>query len=229
MSCEKSVFVNDLFNRIAPVYDFLNDVMSLYKHKQWKKETVDMLKLQPDQSFLDLCCGSGDISLIALNSVQNLNLTAVDFSVEMLKIASQKLKNYSQVELLQADAMNLPFEDASFDALAISFGLRNLRDYPEALKEMNRVLKANGKMVNIDFGKPKMHICAFLFSFYFDFIVPVLGLIFKNLKAYTYLAQSIKKFPSPIEIKKIMLEAGFKEVQVKDLFFGFVSIQLAVK
>lgn len=229
MSFVKPVYVRTLFDKIAPVYDLLNNIMSFCLHKKWKKKAVKLLNIPNGALFLDLCCGSGDISAIACSMQPEICVKAVDFSPEMLKIAQKKLKNKENVEFMCSDALNLPFEENYFDCLAISFGLRNLKDIDAGLNEMYRVLKPSGKMFNLDFGKPDMLLFRLLFAFYFDKIVPILGFLFKKSEEYVYLGQSIKKFSSPRELKAIMLKTGFQNVQIKKLFFGFVSIQLATK
>ncbi len=227
---EKPTLVLELFNKIAPVYDLLNNIMSMGLHKRWKSIAVDMLEINPGDKVLDLCCGSGDIAdLIAAKSSIRIEVKAVDFSENMLEIARKRLNHLAQVEVLHADAMNLPYEDDTFDSVIISFGLRNLKDITDALKEMNRVLNSSGKLVVIDFGKPDNFCVKALFDLYFDIFVPLLGKMFRNYSAYAYLPDSIKEYPSSEALISIMKEVGFSNAFNKNLFMGFVSIQKAVK
>ena len=227
---DKSSLVQELFNKIAPVYDLLNDIMSLGQHKRWKGLAVEMLHIQNGNDILDLCCGSGDITRLILDKYpENIYIKSVDFSDNMLKIARKKLAGFDQVEILQADAMRLPFENNSFDRIIISFGLRNLKNIDDALTEISRILKKEGKLVVIDFGKPESLLFKMLFNLYFDIFVPVLGKIFKNHAEYSYLPASIKEYPSPASLMNKMKEAGFSKTFNKNLFMGFVAIQNAIK
>ena len=227
---EKALLVQNLFNKIAPIYDLVNSIISFGMHKHWKEEAVSFLDISDGDKILDLCCGSGDISgIIAKNYDYIAEIKAVDFSESMLEIAEKKLKNYNKIELMCADAMNLPFCDGYFDCVIISFGLRNLENLNNGLKEINRVLKKSGRFVCLDFGKPEHSFCRYLFENYFDFFVPVLGFIFKSFPEYVYLPDSIRNYPEPSLLMRYMEEAGFCETCNYNRFMGFVSIQTACK
>lgn len=226
----KSLLVMNLFDNIAPVYDLLNNIISFGLHKRWKKQAVDLLAINDGDKILDLCCGSGDMTQLILDKrLENITVTAADFSPNMLEIARKRFKNNSCVEVFQADAMNLPFNDEKFDRIIISFGLRNLENIPNGLKEINRVLKKEGRFVNIDFGKPDNLVFKIVFNLYFDFFVPAFGLLFKKFKEYAYLPSSIKEFPSPPYLVTLLENSGYKKAFYKNLFMGFVSIQVSSK
>ena len=156
---------------------------------------------------------------------ENARVTAADFSENMLQIARKRAPG--NIKFVQADALELPFEDASFDAVFISFGLRNLENLEQGIEEMRRVIKPGGFLVNLDTGKPKGFIGK-LFRFYFFNIVPVMGKIFcKNFAAYKYLPESTEDFPSQEELVEIFKQAGFRMVKNYDFIFGAIAQQVA--
>lgn len=227
---EKSVIVKRLFNDIAPVYDLLNNIISFGLHKKWKKVAVNQLKLKSGDRVLDLCCGSGDITLLMLDKkLSEMDFYAVDFSEKMINIAQKRLPQNSNVTLLESDAMNLPFDEAYFDHIIISFGLRNLENIPMAMLEMSRVLKKGGNIVNIDFGKPSNPVIKMIYNIYFGSIVPMFGKFFNKEAEYTYLPDSIKTFPSPCELTELFKENGFSISTNINLFMGFVAVQNSYK
>lgn len=230
MRIEKSDFVKGLFNNIAPCYDLLNFIISAGKHKEWKNIAINQLELLNSDIVMDLCTGTGDIALSILQKgAVNNTLYAVDFSKNMLKIAEDKLKNYTNVKIIEADALNLPFENEYFDKIIVSFGIRNLNSIDDGFKEIFRVLKPNGIFVNIDFGKPKSFLPKIIFKLYFDIAVPLIGFVFKKRKEYSYLTDSIKAFPSPAVLAEKLTAIGFENVTITDCFAGFVSIQKGQK
>lgn len=225
---DKPALVQKIFNNIAPVYDLLNDIISFGLHKKWKSIAIDQLCLKPGDKVLDLCCGSGDISVLILEKMlPDIEITAVDFSPNMLKIAEKRLINYSQVIFVEADALNLPFNDNCFDRVIISFGLRNLANLTDGLKEINRVLKPTGTFVSLDFRKPQNVVIKILFNIYFNYFVPMLGKRFNKYCEYTYLTDSIKEFPQPVTLLGLMSESGFCNAENTNLFWGFIAIQKA--
>lgn len=226
----KSVIVRNLFDNIAPVYDLLNNIISFGLHKRWKKQAIAFLEIKEGDKVLDLCCGSGDMTKLILDEkIKNINITATDFSSKMLDQARKRFDKTSLVNIIQADAMNLPFVDNSFDCIIISFGLRNLESIPDGLIEMKRVLKKGGRLVSIDFGKPKSPLFKLMFNLYFNIFVPIFGLLFKKFEEYSYLPSSIKNFPSPSSLVTLLVELEYKKAFYKDLFMGFVSMQSACK
>lgn len=230
MNIEKSDFVKELFNNIAPCYDLLNFIISTGKHKQWKIIAINQLELQNNDIVMDLCTGTADIALAILQkNIPDNNLYAIDFSTNMLNIAKDKLKNYPNTHIIEADALNLPFENNYFDKIIVSFGIRNLNSIDSGFNEIFRVLKPSGIFVNIDFGKPKKTLPKTIFKLYFDIIVPIIGFLFKKRKEYSYLTDSIKTFPPPAVLADKLTATGFKNVTITNCFEGFVSIQKAEK
>lgn len=219
--------IQKMFDNIAKNYDKLNNIISLNMHLSVKKQAIKNVALKSDFKILDVCTGTGDIAIyIAKNIVLKGEAIGVDFSQNMLEIARQKAKNIPNLSFINADALNLPFNDGEFDACFISFGLRNLSDLKKGLKEMKRVTKQGGFVVNIDTGKPK-GITKIFFDLFFFGLVPLLGKIFnKDASPYKYLPQSTKNFPSPDELVKIFESEGFKNVQKHDFLFGAISQQI---
>lgn len=217
--------IREMFNNIAQNYDMLNNIISLGQHSNIKKQAINKVPLKPNFKVLDICCGTGDITLYLFNLVPNGNVIGIDFSEEMLKIAKNRAAG-KNIQFINADALNLPFKDAEFDASFISFGLRNLVDLKKGLQEMKRVTKAGGFVVNLDMGKPKWFINLF-YNLYLFNIVPILGKLFKgNPSAYKYLPESTKDFPNGKSLVKIFKEIGLTDVKKFDYLFGAISQQI---
>jgi demethylmenaquinone methyltransferase / 2-methoxy-6-polyprenyl-1,4-benzoquinol methylase len=224
----KAEYVHDIFENLAVDYDLMNYIMSFGMHKFVKKQAIKNVPIQSNAKVLDVCCGTGDISIfIAKTFGDSVKITGVDFSEKMLKIAAKKAKKYKNIEFITGDALNLAFEDNSFDAVFISFGLRNLADLKKGIIELQRVTKKGGYVVNLDFGKPKS-IKGQLFGLYFSRIVPLIGkLIHGNSVPYKYLTKSFEDFPSQEELVKIFYELGFEEAKNYNFAFGAIAQQVA--
>jgi len=213
--------IREMFEAIAGRYDFLNNLISLGQHKKIKKRAIARIPLKPGDKVLDLCTGTGDIAiLISQKFGDNIEISAVDFSENMLEIAQKKAQSHRNIKLVRTDAMDLPFEDGYFDAVFVSFGLRNLPDLQKAVREMKRVVKTGGYVVNLDTGKPA-GVFGLIFRLYFFKIVPFLG------KAYRYLPESTLGFPSQQELVGIFLENGFRDVKNYNYIFGAIAQQVA--
>lgn len=212
--------IKKMFNEISKNYDFLNDIISFFSHKYIKKEAVKLLKISDNACVLDLCSGSGDIIGIIKKLYPKVKSTGVDFSLNMLQTAKRK---YPDIEFIEADVLNLPFLDNSFDFIAISFGLRNILNKDKALDEILRVLKQDGKLLHIDFGAKN------LISKVFNFFVLSLVKIFKISKAYSYLIDSKEDFLTPEELITLFELKGYKFVKRKDFLFKTISAQVFKK
>ncbi len=216
--------IKEMFENISQNYDFLNGCMTLFTHRLIRKSALSLAKNTPEK-ILDICTGTGDTAILTAKKFPNSQITAIDFSPSMLKLAKKKAEKYPNITFSQADATNLPFENATFDLCTISFGLRNLPDIQSALKEFFRVLKPNGQLIILDTGKPSKFI-----TFFIDLIVPILGKIFHGKKIpYQYLAQSIKTYPTPSKIINILKEIGYISPRCKDYILGIFSAQTAFK
>ena len=216
--------VAEMFDRIAPRYDLTNRILSLGLDLRWRKALAKHLPQQESISLLDLATGTGDqIAALLQKKASITKAIGIDFSEGMLKIARQKFQD-EPIDFLHADALNLPFEEKSFDLCTFSFGIRNVKDPLKALQEMHRVSKIGGRALILEFSMPKG---AFRmpYLFYLRHLLPLLGTLFaKDFSAYRYLNQTIEKFPSGPSFLSWMEQAGWKNLQITPLLFGAVSL-----
>lgn len=224
--------VADMFNNISHKYDFLNHFLSLGIDTIWRKKAIKLLKdIQPKQ-ILDIATGTGDFAIQAL-TLNPDHVTGVDISEGMLNVGKEKLKKRKledKISLSLGDSENLPFEDNKFDAVIVAFGVRNFENLEKGLAEMFRVLRPGGKVVVLEFSKPKRFPIKQLFNFYFKNILPTLGkLISKDNSAYTYLPESVKSFPDGKDFTSILDRLGFKNSTCKSLALGISSIYTGIK
>ncbi|MFC6332286.1 demethylmenaquinone methyltransferase [Paenibacillus septentrionalis] len=225
--------VHDLFENIAPKYDRMNDIMSFRRHKAWRKKTMQIMDVKEGQNALDLCCGTCDWTIDLAKASRTGKIVGLDFSEQMLavgkkKIAAEGLTN--QIELVQGNAMELPFADNSFDFVTIGFGLRNVPDYKQVVSEMLRVVKPGGKIVCLDMSKPQLQPFKSIYYVYFDKIVPLLGKAFaKQFSAYKWLPDSLQLFLDAKELKALFEEVGAKHVYVKNFFLGIAALHIGQK
>lgn len=227
---EKSSYVEEKFDEIAQKYDRFNDFITFGMHRYWKRFVVRQTGLRPDEKCLDLCCGTGDISREVLRQHPECKVTGLDFSVEMLKIAESKSSRNSNIQYLQGDAMKIPLPEANFDAVTIGYGLRNVPDINGCLLEILRVLKPGGVLVSLDVGKVRLPIIAELNNFYFFRIVPLIGnLLMPGQEMFQYLPHSSLEYPNQELLKRMMLETGFKQVDIHDFVFGASTVHVAYK
>ena len=220
-------FVRAMFNNIAPTYDKLNHILSLNIDKIWRKKAVRRIKKNNPENVIDVACGTAD-STIALAKAGIPFVTGVDISEGMIKIGEEKisaLKTDSTLYLKVEDCEKLSFENDSFDAAFIAFGIRNFEDKKKGLNELRRVLKDNGHLLILELSVPQNFILLSLYKLYFLHILPSIGKkISGDSKAYTYLPQSVMNFPKPKEFMKTMEECGYKNVKQKALTFGLCRI-----
>jgi len=225
--------VHDLFENIAPKYDKMNDIMSFKQHKVWRKKTMKLMNVQPGQTALDLCCGTCDWTIDLAKASQTGKITGLDFSEQMLAVGKRKVQAAGlnkQVELVQGNAMELPFADNSFDFVTIGFGLRNVPDYKQVVSEMLRVVKPGGKIVCLDMSKPQVQPFKSIYYFYFEKIVPLLGKAFaKQFAAYKWLPDSLQLYLDARELKELFEETGAKDVYVKNFFLGIAALHIGRK
>jgi len=225
--------VHDIFNKISTDYDKMNAIISFKQHDIWRNRTMKKMDVKEGMKVLDLCCGTGDWTLDLAKAVgEQGSVIGLDFSENMLKVAQNKAKQseYKNIELIQGNAMNLPFEDNSFDTVTIGYGLRNTPEYLTVLKEMNRVLKSGGQAVCIDTSHPILPIYRHLFDFYFSKIMPAFGKIFaKSYEEYSWLQESAKDFPDAQVLKELFNQAGFIEVNYQMFGGGAVASHFGKK
>ena len=221
-----------MFNSISGKYDFLNHFLSLGIDILWRKRAVRLLKKHQPKLILDIATGTGDFAIEAL-SLNPEKIIGVDISEGMLSVGREKLikKNLTdKIELISGDSEFLPFEDNFFDAVIVSFGVRNFENLEKGLSDMLRVLKPGGKVVILEFSKPKSFPFKQLYKFYFQWILPKIGkLISKNHAAYTYLPDSVQAFPDGDDFLNILDKIGFQKNQCTPLTLGISSIYFGSK
>lgn len=236
---EKARLVNDVFSSVSAKYDVMNDVMSLGVQRLWKKKFVEGLDIKNDDKVLDLASGTGDIAFAIRKNYPHSHIMVSDVNEDMLNIAKEKALEkglYQNLEFKIINAEKIPLKDASLDVATISFGIRNVANIPQALQEVNRVLKAGGKFYIMEFSKMlegeegyKKYLGKF-YEFYSMNILPKLGkVIAKDEDSYRYLAESIKTFPDAEEFKTMLEEAGFHNVSYEKLIGEGVAIHRAEK
>ncbi|ABV79662.1 Ubiquinone/menaquinone biosynthesis methlytransferase UbiE [Rickettsia bellii OSU 85-389] len=233
---EKQSLVNSVFSNVADKYDLMNDLMSFGMHRLWKDEFIRQIP-NLNSNILDVASGSGDIALKLAKKAKdrgsNISLTLSDINEEMLRQAKKKsidLNLFQNLKFTVASAEELPFPDNSFDYYTIAFGIRNVPDINKALKEAYRVLKPMGKFICLEFSKVKESLLQDFYKFYSFNVIPKIGkIITGNKEAYDYLVESIDLFPSQDEFRIMIKEAGFEEINYKNLSGGIVAIHSAYK
>ncbi|MCW5960252.1 MAG: bifunctional demethylmenaquinone methyltransferase/2-methoxy-6-polyprenyl-1,4-benzoquinol methylase UbiE [Pyrinomonadaceae bacterium] len=222
--------VREMFSRISPKYDFLNHFLSINIDKGWRakvKANLRQILDDPKASVLDVACGTGDLSL-ELKNGSRAAVYGTDFCRPMLSIAAEKTSN-GKIPYIESDAMQLPFCDASFDAVTIAFGLRNLSNWNDGLRELKRILKPSGKLVVLEFSEPIVPGFRQVFDFYFRNILPRIGGAFSGeTGAYQYLSDSVQKFPDQKKLKQMMSDAGFSNVEYTNLTGGIAAIHIGI-
>lgn len=223
-----------MFNNISHSYDFLNHFFSLGIDVLWRKKAMRILKKENPKRLLDVATGTGDFALEAVRmKVGAEKIIGVDISEGMLEVGRRKVaaKNLSDIiELRIGDSENLPFEDNSFDAYTVAFGVRNFQNLEKGLTEMKRVLKPGSLGIVLEFSKPKAFPFKQLYFFYFRYIMPLIGrIVSKDQRAYTYLPESVKAFPSGDDFLAIMNKIGYKDTKRIPLTGGIATIYLGRK
>jgi demethylmenaquinone methyltransferase/2-methoxy-6-polyprenyl-1,4-benzoquinol methylase len=228
--------VREMFTRIAPRYDLLNHLLSAQMDKRWRTRTSRELRPvlnRPDAVVLDLCCGTGDLAF-ALAHDAKARILGADFSHTMLLRANQKNAQLSvgeqRIPFLEADALGLPFADASFDLVTAAFGFRNLANYEAGLREIFRVLKPGGTLGILEFTEPAPGLFGQLYRFYCQKILPkVGGLISGDPAAYSYLPKSVARFFRPDELASLMRQVGYSPVRFHLMTLDSVALHVAVR
>lgn len=228
---QRAAKVRQLFAAIAGRYDFLNDLQSLGLHRRWKRRMVRMSGAGPGTRVLDVCCGTGDITLRMARA--GARVTGLDFSGAMLAVARRRLEKepvQPRVDFIEGDAMKLPFADNTFDVVTVAYGLRNLADWECGLREMQRVAAPGGRLVVLDFGKPSNPLWRLLYFTYLRLVVPLLGRVFcGDADAYGYILESLRHYPAQAGLHAKMSGAGLENVQTINLLGGIMSLTQAVK
>jgi len=225
-------YVHEVFQSIAPKYDKMNDIISFRRHKAWRAFAMRRMSVRPGTSAVDLCCGTCDWT-IALARAGAARVVGLDFSEAMLEIGRRKVEQSGlagRIELHHGNAMALPFEDNAFDYATIGFGLRNVPDLRQVLREMTRVVKPGGLVVSLDASKPTWQPFKALYDLYFQHLMPLLGKIFASrYQQYKWLPESLSQFPGRHELAEIFREVGLVEVQAYPLSGGVAALHIGVK
>jgi demethylmenaquinone methyltransferase/2-methoxy-6-polyprenyl-1,4-benzoquinol methylase len=219
--------VNRMFDRIAGHYDAMNSVMTAGLHHRWRQRAAARAELRVGDSALDVCCGTGDLALELARQVgPGGSVVGCDFSEQMLDLARAKAaqRGATAVRFEWADALRLPYDDASFDAATVGFGVRNLADLDRGLEEMARVLKPGGRLVILEITQPTRPPLSIFYSLWFDRLVPLLGSLAGDHDAYSYLPESVRSFPSPRGLAERMDAAGLERIRVTVLAGGIIAI-----
>ncbi len=205
------------FDRIAPVYDAMNRVMTAGLDRRWRRLAAEQA-VRPGDRVLDACCGTGDLAVAAARA--GGKVTGLDFSAAMLERARRKAP---ELEWVQGDATAMPFEDGGFDAVTIGFGIRNVPDLEQGLRELRRVLRPGGRLAVLEITRPRGLLRPF-FRLWFDGIVPLLGKVLPGGAAYTYLPASVRRFPGPDDLADAIERARFENVRYRLLAGGIVAL-----
>jgi demethylmenaquinone methyltransferase/2-methoxy-6-polyprenyl-1,4-benzoquinol methylase len=208
-----------MFDRIAPVYDVMNRVMTAGLDRRWRRITVQEAVRSGDQ-VLDACCGTGDLAIEARKA--GADVVGLDFSEPMLERARRK---DPAIEWIRGDVLALPFDDGSFDAVTVGFGVRNVDDLAAGLRELRRVLRSGGRIGILEITRPRGALAPF-YRLWFDRIIPLLGRVLPGGAAYTYLPASVRRFPGPEELAALLGECGFEAVRFRLFAGGIVALHV---
>ena len=230
---EKSEQVEQMFDNIAPAYDKLNHALSLGIDKSWRRKAIKWLQPFAPKCMMDVATGTGDFAILAARLLQPNKLIGTDISEGMMNVARSKVKQVGlsdKVSFAREDCTSLSFQDNTFDAVTVAFGVRNFANLDMGLAEMCRVITPDGHMVILELTTPEKFPMKQLFGIYSKMIIPTMGkLISKDNRAYKYLPQTIEAFPQGEVMKKAILKAGFSSVEIKSLTFGICTLYTATK
>lgn len=225
--------ISAMFDRISPKYDALNHLLSLNIDKVWRRKTArEVAKCQP-RTILDLATGTADLAIAMAKRNPQAHIVGMDISEKMLEIGKTKIASQgheNQIELHLGDAADLPFENQSFDAVTVAFGVRNFEDLDKGLSEISRVLKPNGQAVILEFSMPERFPVKQVYRLYFRHILPKIGqVVSKDASAYSYLPASVERFPKPKDFQQMLVNHGLTHCDARKLSFGIAMLYTATK
>jgi demethylmenaquinone methyltransferase/2-methoxy-6-polyprenyl-1,4-benzoquinol methylase len=225
--------VKEIFSTITGKYDFLNHLLSLRRDIAWRRFAIKKMVFFKTNMFLDIACGTGDLSINACLKHRHIKAFGVDFVFPMVKVGKDKVKKKGlsgQLNFMQGNALRLPFQDNSFDVIGIAFGIRNIPDRIEALREMLRVTVPGGQIIVLEMTFIENQFFKLFYYIYLNYLLPLMAKVFsKNAAAYYYLADSIMNFPSPDAFARIMQDTGMSEVKIYPLTFGITCLYVGKK
>lgn len=228
---DKKAQVREMFDNIAPAYDFMNRAMTLGIDRLWRRIAVKMLAPGHPSYILDVATGTGDLAMLLARRLDPVSVTGIDLSEKMLRIASAKVHEAGLADVVsfqQADCLQLPFPSRSFDCVTVAYGVRNFENLLQGYSEMHRVLRPGGKLLVIELSTPRGRIVNPLYELYTRKLIPRVGkLVSRDERAYTYLPESIAAVPQGQEMAALMRQAGFADVEVRPLTFGACTIYMA--
>ncbi|MFN8304090.1 MAG: bifunctional demethylmenaquinone methyltransferase/2-methoxy-6-polyprenyl-1,4-benzoquinol methylase UbiE [Saprospiraceae bacterium] len=229
----KKAQVERMFDNIAPRYDLLNRVLSLGIDVQWRKKALNYLRELAPQSLLDVATGTADVAIMAARRLSPKQVVGIDIANQMLDIGREKIRKAGWQEVISletGDSENLRFADNSFDAVTVAFGVRNFENLEKGLSEMCRVLRPGGRVVILEFSKPGIFPIKQLYNSYFKYVLPLIGrLTSRDVRAYTYLFESVQAFPEGRDFLNILSKTGYQNPQCERLTLGICSIYTATK
>jgi demethylmenaquinone methyltransferase/2-methoxy-6-polyprenyl-1,4-benzoquinol methylase len=228
---ERAAYVQDMFGRIAGRYNLMNRLMTFGQDMKWRRFVVQQARLRAGGKLLDLATGTGDIAFEAVRAVPGIQAVGADFSLPMMRVG-QQLPLGRAVGWAGADALNLPFPDATFDAVTSGYLMRNVIDIPRAVREQLRVLKSGGRIVVLDTSPPPQNLLRPFIEIHLRYIIPTLGRLVagkSGADAYQYLPSSTQAFKTPDELAAIMRAAGVRNVQYRTFMFGTMAVHWGEK
>lgn len=233
MKTNKERFVHSVFENVADKYDMMNDVISFRRHKAWRKFTMRQMDVRPGTTALDVCCGTCDWAISLAEASGTGSIVGLDFSRNMLEFGERKISRLGmekQIQLVHGNAMELPFENDTFDYATIGFALRNVPDLEKVLQEMQRVVKPGGLVVSLELSKPTWQPFKSIYYFYFQRILPLIGkLVVKRYEQYKWLPESLVHFPDHKQLADIFRRIGLENVRTYPLVFGVAAVHIGVK
>ncbi len=228
----KRVQIEQMFDNVSHKYDFLNHLLSGGIDILWRKKAIKLLQPSQPKTILDVATGTGDFAIEAL-ALKPEKIIGVDISEGMMSVGREKIKKLGMenvIEMVKGDSEGLPFQDNTFDAVIVSFGVRNFENLEKGLTDMCRVMRVGGTCVVLEFSKPQQFPMKPLYNFYFKYILPFIGkLVSKDATAYTYLNESVQAFPDGNDFLKVFEKAGFTHTKCKTLTFGISTIYIGSK
>lgn len=232
-SRHKSEQVRDMFDNIAPAYDFMNRAMTLGIDRSWRAKAIAMVKARNPREILDVATGTADLAIEMWRKMPRVKITGVDLSEGMIERGRAKVESLGasdHITLLSADCLSLPFADGSFDAVTVAFGVRNFENLAAGYREMARVLRSGGMLTVVELSRPVNPIIKPFYNLYTRGVIPMLGrIISSDSSAYRYLGESIAAVPQGEAMTRLMKESGFGETRFRPLTFGVCSIYTALK